>query len=219
MNCKIKLLVTLFSVCLVLSGCGTTKKKGGFSVAPPSSGSTASLKTGTTLLKPEPTSASAPQNPTEQSQPFEETPTPQNSTEPSQSAEETLTDNSSLVAVDSNVLEIGEKMFLAQIDDIYFNFDEYKDKTIVVEGMYTLFHSFDGEETVPAVYRRGPGCCGNDGWGGFLLKYDGEPLNENDWVRVTGTPELVVEKYYINLFLNVSNIEVKTERGAEFVTQ
>lgn len=119
----------------------------------------------------------------------------------------------------SDVLEISEKMFLTQINDIYYNFDTYKDKTIIVEGMYTLLYSWDGSERIPGVYRRGPGCCGNDGWGGFFLKYDGELPEENDWVRVTGIPELEVGESFINLYLNVISMEVKEERGAEFVMQ
>ena len=118
---------------------------------------------------------------------------------------------------DENVLEIGEKMFLTQINDMYFNFDDYRDRTIAVEGMYAPFYSRDGSKTAPVVYRRGPGCCGNDGWGGFLLKYDGEYPNENDWIRVTGTPELIEEGDYLNLYLHVTSLEVKTERGSEFV--
>ena len=123
-------------------------------------------------------------------------------------------------SADTTVLEIGEKMFLTQINDIYYNFDDYKDKTIIVEGMYALFYSWDEDQKVPVVYRNGPGCCGNDGWGGFLLKYDGQFPNENDWICVTGTPELeTTESGYMNLNLNVTSIEVKTERGAEFVAQ
>lgn len=61
---------------------------------------------------------------------------------------------------DENVLEIGEKMFLTQINDMYFNFDDYRDRTIAVEGMYAPFYSRDGSKTAPVVYRRGPGCCG-----------------------------------------------------------
>ena len=122
-------------------------------------------------------------------------------------------------SAEGDVLEIGEKMFLTQISDMYCNFDHYKDKTIIVEGMYAQFYSWDGSETAPVVYRNGPGCCGNDGWGGFLLKYDGEFPNENDWIRVTGHPELVTEGYYTNLYLNVASLEVKAERGTEFVTQ
>ncbi|MHC1750094.1 MAG: hypothetical protein AB9856_17630 [Cellulosilyticaceae bacterium] len=122
-------------------------------------------------------------------------------------------------AKDSNTLIIGEKMFLTQINDIYFSFDQYKDKTIVVEGMYSVFSSSNESKKASVVYRNGPGCCGNDGWGGFLLKYDGELPNENDWIKVTGTPELVIDGPYQDLYLNVSNIEVMKERGEEFVTQ
>lgn len=120
---------------------------------------------------------------------------------------------------DADVLEIREKMFLTQINDIYCNFDAYKDKTIIVEGVYGLLYSWDGSERIPGVYRRGPGCCGNDGWGGFFLKYDGALPNENDWIRVTGTPELERGNGFINLHLHVTSIEVKGERGAEFVMQ
>ncbi len=120
---------------------------------------------------------------------------------------------------DSDVLEIKEKMFLTQINDIYYNFDSYQDKTIIVEGMYTLLYSWDGSKRIPGVYRKGPGCCGNDGWGGFFLNYDGTLPEENDWIRVTGTPELVVEEGFTLLYLHVASIEVKEERGAEFVMQ
>ncbi|WP_313529354.1 TIGR03943 family putative permease subunit [Anaerotignum sp.] len=119
----------------------------------------------------------------------------------------------------ADILIIGEKMFLTQINEIYYNFDQYKDKTIVVEGMYTLLFNQDGVREIPAVYRRGPGCCGNDGWGGFLLKYDGDYPEDDAWIKVTGTPELVDNGYFQDLYLNVSSIEVLDERGEEFVTQ
>ena len=81
--------------------------------------------------------------------------------------------------------------YLTQIHDIFLNFSDYENKTIVVEGMYGLLFNPEGIQNVPAVYRRGPGCCGNDGWGGFLLHYDGTLPDENAWIRVTGTPEIV----------------------------
>ncbi len=118
---------------------------------------------------------------------------------------------------DSTVLEIGEKLFITQINDMYYNFQDYEDKTIIVEGMYALFVNGEGG-SYPGVYRLGPGCCGNDGWGGFMLYYDGELPQENDWIRVTGTPELVKdEKGYSSLFLHVSSLVIMDERGAEFV--
>ncbi len=124
-----------------------------------------------------------------------------------------------VVQADSGVLEISEKMFLTQITDIYLNFDEYRDLTIVVEGMYTLFMNQEGVADTPVVYRRGPGCCGNDGWGGFLLHYDGEYPEDNAWIRVTGTPELVEREYWSDLYLNVTEMEVLETRGEEFVMQ
>lgn len=138
------------------------------------------------------------------------------------SAEETAAEDSVMreTAAEESVLEIGEKMFLTQINDMYYNFDNYRDKTIIVEGMYSEFSSWDGTWTVPVVYRNGPGCCGNDGWGGFLLKYEGEFPEENDWIRVTGTPELAEDEAgYTNLYLKVISIEIMKERGNEFVTQ
>lgn len=121
---------------------------------------------------------------------------------------------------DKEVVEITEKMFLTQINDIYYNFNNYENKTVVLEGMYSVFTSTDGTATSPVVYRNGPGCSGNDGWGGFLLRYDGEFPDENDWIRVTGTPVLETnEKGYKNIYLIVSSLEVKDERGAELVLQ
>ena len=122
---------------------------------------------------------------------------------------------------DPNVVEIGETLFLTQINDIYYNFADYEDKTIVVEGMYTTLYTWDGSSSCSAVYRLGPGCCGNDGWGGFLLVLNSDSLpRENDWVQVIGTPELVSsDGGYTDLYLNVISIEVMTERGEEFVLQ
>lgn len=133
---------------------------------------------------------------------------------------EVIDDPTSEVEVneDPDILEIKEKMFIAQINDIFTNFDLYKDKTIIVEGMFTYFNTMDGGQ-VPVVYRKGPGCCGNDGWGGFLLRYDGELPNDNDWIRVVGRPVLEQKGKYNALYLVVSDLQVKEERGAEFVLQ
>ncbi len=127
---------------------------------------------------------------------------------------------SSNTSTDDSAIEISEKMFLTQIDDIYFNFDLYEGKTVVVEGMYNNFYAVDGETLFPVVYRRGPGCCGNDGWGGFYLSYDGTFPETDEWIRVTGTPVIKTDELgFQMLFLEVSSLEVKEERGAEFVSQ
>lgn len=115
---------------------------------------------------------------------------------------------------------INEKVFITQINDIFYNFEDYEDKIIVVEGMYSVFESSISDATSPVVYRNGPGCCNNDGWAGFLLKYDGELPEENEWIRVTGTPLLEnTEEGYSNLYLNVEKLEILNTRGVELVLQ
>lgn len=123
-------------------------------------------------------------------------------------------------SAEEDTLVIGEKLFITQINDMYYNIESYQDKTVVVEGMYGIFKDDATYPSgVPIVFRYGPGCCANDGWGGFFLHYDGEPPKENDWIRVTGKPEIVINGYYHDLYLNVTSLEVLTERGAETVAQ
>lgn len=120
----------------------------------------------------------------------------------------------------SDVITINEKVFITQINDIYYNFEDYENKTIVVEGIFSIFESYVSDATAPVVYRNGPGCCNNDGWAGFLLKYDGKLPKENDWIRVKGTPFLDhTEEGYTNLYLTVTSLEVLEKRGAETVAQ
>ncbi len=117
-----------------------------------------------------------------------------------------------------SILEIKDKLFLTQINDIYFNYESYKDKTIIVEGMFTYFVSYLDDSEVPAVFRFGPGCCGNDGWGGFLLDWKGTYPEDNDWIKVTGKPVIKTTGGYQDLFLEVMSIEIKAERGNEYVS-
>ncbi len=126
--------------------------------------------------------------------------------------------NSEEEVEEQEVFEIREKFFINQINDIFFNIDDYKNKTLRVEGMYAVFSTFEGDISQPVVYRNGPGCCSNDAWAGFLLNYDGDVKpEENDWIQVEGTPEIVVDGLYQELFLNVTKMTIKEERGAEYV--
>jgi len=119
----------------------------------------------------------------------------------------------------SEIVEITETMFMTQINDIYINIEDYKDKTVKIEGMYSVFYSQDMTQSASVVYRNGPGCCGNDGWGGFQLEYDGEWPKENDWIEVIGNPKLVSNGQYKDLYLEVISVEVKDERGLETVSR
>ncbi|ROR23871.1 putative membrane protein [Mobilisporobacter senegalensis] len=133
---------------------------------------------------------------------------------------EQTTDSDDGEGVDNNeIIEITEKMFLTQINDIYYNFPDYEGRKIKVEGMYDSVESYLDGSTLHMVYRNGPGCCGNDGWGGFYLNYEGEYPAKNDWIQVIGTAQLVEMDGYPLLYLNVSELTVMEERGAEYVEQ
>lgn len=194
-------LSVLMILCITLSGCHSGNGDAGFSASSESSEISGSDLSSTTFMTTADTSIQA-----DSSVPLY----PQ-----VEEASPPIADASPL-----EVLEIGEKMFWAQIDDIYFNFDDYKDVEIIVEGMYIELSVSNDDYMTPSIYRRGPGCCGNDGQGGFLLHYDGERPAENEWIKVTGTPELVPSEYGFDiLYLNVISFEIKEERGAEFVAQ
>jgi uncharacterized membrane protein YcgQ (UPF0703/DUF1980 family) len=120
----------------------------------------------------------------------------------------------------ADVVEIKEKMFIAQCNDIYLNPADYIGKTVRIEGLYDEYTDESGN-TNRGVIRNGPGCCGNDGVAGFEFMCESVPAcKQNDWVSVEG----VIRPYtyddgYETVIIGAASVAVKTERGAEFVTQ
>ena len=113
-------------------------------------------------------------------------------------------------------IDITEKFYVAYINELYTNTDDYLGKTVRLEGMYTA-ETFDGI-TYNYVYRVGPGCCGNDGdMCGFEFVMNGYSPKEGDWVRVTGTLTRVKEGGINFLYLANSKVEVLETRGLENV--
>ncbi|MCR1900154.1 hypothetical protein NSA47_14395 [Irregularibacter muris] len=123
------------------------------------------------------------------------------------------TDNKS-----SEVIEIKEKMFIAQTNDIYLNGEDYLGKTIKYEGIFDLFTWEETGETYYYVIRYGPGCCGTDGDAGFEVTWDGEYPNQNDWVEAVGILETYEESGHQYLRLRLSSLKVLPTRGAEYVS-
>lgn len=120
---------------------------------------------------------------------------------------------------------IGERQFLTKINYIYNNIEKFENSSIVVEGMYGMYKSWDETFVFPIVYRNGPAEYGDDQYGGFyLVNINQELYHLNDWIKVKGKPfiydhtdsEGELQKY---LFLVVENIEVLSlkERKAEMV--
>ncbi|MDR1892842.1 MAG: hypothetical protein LBQ48_07540 [Oscillospiraceae bacterium] len=121
------------------------------------------------------------------------------------------------------VVEIKENMFIAQINDIWLNKEDYIGKIVRYEGMFTQYTWQENNMTYYLVYRNSPGCCGADGQAGFEVAWpesaDKTYPNENDWVEAAGVLEQYEEYGQTYLRLSLSSLTVKQERGAEFVSQ
>ena len=117
-----------------------------------------------------------------------------------------------------DTIEIREKLFIAQTNDIYYNADEYIGKTIKLEGIFVSENYLGGEE-YRTVIRYGPGCCGDDGNVGFEVKWDKEYPNPGDWVEVVGVLERYEEFENTYLRLALSSLNVLPTRGTEYVLQ
>jgi len=128
------------------------------------------------------------------------------------------TQEAKVVFANLPMVDITEKMFIAQCNDVYLNPDDYQGKAIRLEGMYQFYADVQSGKAYHYVVRNGPGCCGSDGSAGFEFLYDGVPPQENDWIEVIGTVEKMTigESEYI--VLRAGSVTVKEERGAEFVS-
>ena len=119
----------------------------------------------------------------------------------------------------ADAIEIKEKLFLAQTNEIYINKDDYLGKTIKYEGIFDIFEIPEMNMKYYSVIRYGPGCCGDDGNVGFEVKWDGEYPKQNDWVEASGVLEEYNEGQYTYLRLALTSLNVLSERGAETVIQ
>jgi uncharacterized membrane protein YcgQ (UPF0703/DUF1980 family) len=119
----------------------------------------------------------------------------------------------------SDVIEIKEKMFIAQTNEIYINTNDYLGRTIKYEG---IFHETvsGGSGKYRYVIRYGPGCCPGDvAAAGFEVEWDKGYPKQNDWVEAVG----VLEQYRDNgipaLRLALKSLTVLPTRGKERVTR
>ena len=117
-----------------------------------------------------------------------------------------------------DIIEVKEKMFVAQMNDIYFNAPDYLGKTIKYEGIFDIYHEDTGIDYY-FVIRYGPGCCGIDLNAGLEVAWDKSYPEQNDWVEVVGVLEDYEEDGNDYLRLALSSLTVLDVRGAEVVTQ
>jgi uncharacterized membrane protein YcgQ (UPF0703/DUF1980 family) len=123
------------------------------------------------------------------------------------------------------IIEIKEKMFIAQTNDVYLNPEEYLGKTIKLEGIFMPVQYEGHEDPYCFVIRYGPGCCGNDGNAGFEVVWETQSETEKSypetdaWVEAAGTLKTYEEDGYPYLYLALTSLNVLDKRGAEFVNQ
>jgi zinc transport system permease protein len=125
-------------------------------------------------------------------------------------------------SAERKVVEITEKMFIAQTNDIYLNAEDYLGSTIKLQGLFKKAQYETRDDPYCFVLRHGPGCCGYDGNAGFEVAFrggEGAYPGEDDWVEAVGVLKSYVEDDYPYLYIELSSLDVLDERGAEFVTQ
>jgi len=134
-----------------------------------------------------------------------------------------LTISCSKKSNNDEVIEIKEKMFISQVNDVYLNTEDYLGKKIKIEGIFTVDNYYTRTEPYRFVLRYGPGCCGNDGNVGFEVAW---PKNskksypeEKSWVQAVGELKSYTEEDYQYFYLDLASLDVLTTRGAEFVSQ
>ncbi len=118
-----------------------------------------------------------------------------------------------------DVIEIKEKMFVAQTNDVYYNPEDYLGKTLKYEGLFDAYDDPSNGQTYYAVIRYGPGCCGIDLNAGFEVKWENDYPTPNDWVEAVGVLEEYEENGQKYLRLALSSLTVLPVRGAETVWQ
>jgi uncharacterized membrane protein YcgQ (UPF0703/DUF1980 family) len=127
----------------------------------------------------------------------------------------------SLESKEETVVEIKEKMFIAQTNDVYLNPEDYLGKTIKLEGLFKAEQY--GDQSYCFVIRYGPGCCGNDGNAGFEVAWDNQDAvaypATDEWVGASGVLKTYEEDGYPYLYLALASLDVLDTRGAEFVSQ
>jgi len=119
-----------------------------------------------------------------------------------------------------DTVEIREKMFIAQTNDIYINKNDYLGKTIKYEGVFDTSMWRGNGKIYHFVIRLGPGCCpGDNSAAGFEVIWDKGYPKKNDWVEAAGVLEEYDDDGVPSLRLALTSLKVLAKRGKEKVTQ
>ena len=120
----------------------------------------------------------------------------------------------------SDLIEITERMFIGQVNEIYANPGDYLGKTVKLEGIFKMYDAGDAIYYHVVRYGLDP-CCGDANIGfEVVLSGDEDPPEPDSWVLATGILKTEqVNDFFSFLYLDLSSLTVLNERGAEFVRQ
>ena len=95
-----------------------------------------------------------------------------------------------IYASNKDYINITEKYFVSQLDEVYINIKDYMGKTISYEGYIANL-----EKENMFVVGREFYCCGFDAYlVGFECEYDKEKYENDEWVRVTGVMDTYIDE-------------------------
>ena len=122
----------------------------------------------------------------------------------------------------ADIVEIRERMFVTQINEIYMNAGDYLGRAIKLEGIFKILHN-EGDAVFLVIRYAPDGCCGTRGFSGFEVKADANLARhfpaDDSWVEATG----VLKEYGIGfnkfLYLELFSLKALNTRGEEFVTR
>ena len=118
---------------------------------------------------------------------------------------------SSKIGENAEIVEFNERLFLAQVDDVYINMEDYEGKYIKYTGFV-----YNVPETDDFVIAREYFCCGDDSTlVGFEAITD-EKFQNDTWVTVTGKIVLSDKYEYLTPIMEVVDIE-KATPGERYV--
>jgi uncharacterized membrane protein YcgQ (UPF0703/DUF1980 family) len=124
-------------------------------------------------------------------------------------------------ASDKPTLEIKEKLFIAQTNEVYLNPEDYMGRRIKLEGLFKTDTYVGNAEPYRFVLRYGPGCCGYHGSAGFEVcwpeSHEAAYPSEDDWVEAVGVLDSYEEDGYPYLYIALETLNVLDERGVERV--
>ncbi|MCL2579990.1 MAG: membrane lipoprotein lipid attachment site-containing protein [Oscillospiraceae bacterium] len=125
---------------------------------------------------------------------------------------------------DDGVITLNDRVFIAQVNDIFTNLEDYLGRTVRYEGRFkTGVMPLTGQDFYYVV-RYGPGCCGpEDGMVGFEVAWpngwpEGQELPQpDDWIEVVGVFELYDEWGFDQLRVTLTSFTILEEEGTLFV--